>query len=49
MRICLWGLAVAHFSGSRLDTEIDLLFLALLAVPCIVADVRELKRTDRWI
>ncbi len=42
-------MAVAHFSGSRLDTAIDVVFLALLAAPCIFADVRELKRTGKWI
>ena len=51
MRICLWGLMVVLaylFAGSRVDTWVDAMVLALLALPCIVADVRELKRNGQW-
>jgi hypothetical protein len=47
MRICIWGLAMilAYLAGTRVETWLDGAFIVLLALPCILGDVRELKKS----
>lgn len=50
MRICIWGVAMilAYLAGSRVENWLDGMFIVLLALPCIVGDVRELKKSGIW-